>query len=241
MARRPFRGILGATALLVGGFLAPGMAEAAGTGAPGESSLTGNREGTVDLATLYIERLSHGDPAASQSAALQTASPREAPRTVLAALADVPCVAAAELGEMRAGFALPDGLYVNFGYASSTFLNGASTPIQTLNVDFTASASGYAGTVTTLTNGMTTVKDISTNNVATSVITNANNELTSVQSALSSAGLTTIISNRANNQLIQHVQTLDLATSGLKPILDQQVAQSILANGLSASNALRGR
>lgn len=236
MARRPLRGILGATALLVGGFLAPGMARAASTGGLNESSPTGNREGAVDLAVLYIERLSHGDPVVSQ-----TASPREAPRTILAALADVPRVAAAELGEMRAGFALPDGLFVSFGYASSTFLNGASTPIQTLNVDFTASASGYAGTVTTLTNGVTTIKDIATSNVATSVITNANNGLTSVQSALTSAGLTTIISNQANNQLIQHVQTLDLATSGLKPILDQQVAQSIVANGLGASNALRGR
>lgn len=241
MARRPLRGILGATALLVGGFLAPGMARAASTDGLNESSPTGNRAGAVDLAALYIERLSQGDQAAPQPVVSQTASPREAPRTILAALADVPRVAAAELGEMRAGFALPDGLFVSFGYASSTFLNGASTPIQTLNVDFTASASGYAGTVTTLTNGVTTIKDIATSNVATSVITNANNGLTSVQSALTSAGLTTIISNQANNQLIQHVQTLDLATSGLKPILDQQVAQSIVANGLSASNALRGR
>lgn len=222
MARRQFRDTLGAAAMLLGGLCAPGLSFAAGS----------DEGGRRDLSTVYAERL---------SLVAGTRQDTAGPPTVMAELAGVARVGASELGQMRAGFALSNGISVDFGFTSSTFLNGGTTPVQTLNVTFNGSSSSYSGLATITNNGVTQTTNLTSAGGVTGVLTSLNNGLTSVQTTLGNTGLTTVITNQANNQIIQQLQTLNLTASGLKPILDQQAAQSILSNGLSAANILRGR
>ena len=130
---------------------------------------------------------------------------------------------------------------MDFGFTSATFLNGDTTPIQTLNVDFHGRGGSYSGSATTTSSGVTQTNNLTSGNFAASDVTIANQNLTSVQTTISDAGLTTIIKNQANGQLIQHFQTLNLATAGLKPILDRQVNQAILSNALNAATILHER
>ena len=233
MARRLSRYALAVSAILVGGAVTPGITCAAGP--------AGGRK--LDLSAVYGQRLGLTAPAADLIAAMPIAATpvQAAPRAVMVALVGVPRVGAAELGRMRAGFGLPNGIFVDFGFTSATFLNGDTTPIQTLNVHFHGGGDRYNGSATTTSNGVTQTSSLTSSNFATNVVTLANQNLTSVQTMIGGAGLTTIIKNQANGQLIQHFQTLNLATTGLKPILDQQVTQAILSNALNAANILRER
>ena len=229
MACRLSRYGLAASAVLVGGVFMPCIASAASPGG-GRSKL--------DLSAVYAQRLG----LTAQVAAQITAAPLPAaPHTVMVALAGVPRVGTTELGRMRAGFALPNGIWASFGFTSTTFLNGNSTPIQTLNIGFSGSGNSYSGSVSTTSNGVEQTNSLTSGGLATKVFTAANNGLTSVQTMIGDSGLTTVIKNEANGQLIQHFQTLNLATSGLQPILEQQTTQEILSTALNAGKVFHGR
>lgn len=233
MARRLFRHAFGAAVFIAGGVCVPGLALAAGD----------NDAGRRDLSEVYVERLTLFAAAARPAGAMWARTTRAAtePNTVTAALADVARVGDSELGEMRAGFSLPGGISLDFGFTSSTYLNGASDPVQTLNVAFSGSGSNYSGSATITSNGVTETASLTTSGTTTSVLTTVNNGLTSVQTVIGSSGLTTIVSNQANNQTIQQVQTLNMTTSGLAAAMSRQVTQLLLSNALGAANVLRGR
>jgi len=164
--------------------------------------------------------------------------------TIVLALAGVPRVSSSALALMRAGFESRTGIRWDFGFSSATFFDG--DPVQTLNIggssDGTASGTTVHSSVTTQIQGSPqTVTSISSNPPTTSLITTANNGLTSVQTIIGSAGLSTIIKNQADNQLIQHFQTITLTISGLNAMVSQQVTQSILSRALDAGHMFQGR
>ncbi len=61
---------------------------------------------------------------------------------------------------------------------------------------------------------------------------------TSVVSTLGGGGLTNIVANTANNQLIQQVTTINIGITGLQQLLQQGVPGSVMSQ-LNAVNALR--
>jgi len=168
-----------------------------------------------------------------------------APARIMTALAGVTQVSSGELGAMRAGFALPNGMMVNFGFLSSTFVNDSANPVQALNIQGWASGgsggTSFGGTSTTTNLGVTATVPLTPGGVTAPVLTAVNNGMTNIQSWISNSGLSTVISNQANNQLIQHYQTLNVDIGGLKAMVSQQVTQSILSRALDAAHIFRGR
>ena len=167
------------------------------------------------------------------------------PAPIMTALAGVARVSSGELGAMRAGFALPNGMTIDFGFMSSTFVNGGANPVQAFNVQGWASGgpggTSFGGTTSTTNLGVTATVPLAAGGLGTPVSTAVNGNMTTIQSWIGNSGLSTIISNQANNQLIQHFQTIDVNISGLKAMVSQQVTQSILSRALDAAQIFRGR
>lgn len=157
---------------------------------------------------------------------------------ILLALADVPQVSSSTLATMRAGFALPNGLTVSFGFDIATSLmnqSDVSPIVQSFNIQGTAIGSTIAGTVTTQNQGGSpTTVTLAASSLPISLATTANNGLTSVLTSIGSGGLITVISNNAANQLVQHTQTLNVDISGMQQMLSQQAQQSIVLRSLNA-------
>ncbi len=167
------------------------------------------------------------------------------PAPIMTALAGAARVSSGELGAMRAGFALPNGVMVDFGFMSSTFVNGGANPVQAFNIQGWANGgsggTSFGGTSSTTNLGVTATVPLASGGVATSVSTAVNGNMTTIQSWINNSGLSTVISNQANNQLIQHFQTVNVNISGLKAMVSQQVTQSILSRALDAAQIFRGR
>lgn len=252
MRRNTVRLAIAASSFVVLGLLASTNGQAETSIAGPESA----RQPAVDLSVYYARQLgmlaptatSFGQPAAEvaqvvgsgQRTAQAAASPVPAPRgagKIVLALADVPRVSSSKLGTMRAGFALPNGVLVNFGFDSATFLNGSGTPIQVFNVVGSASGSLVTGNVTTQSQGPSQTVPLTSFNLAP-LVTTTPDGLTSIVTAFGGSGLRTVISNQANKQMIQHLQTLNVDISGLSAILSQQVAQSLLNRAFGTRNVL---
>jgi hypothetical protein len=159
------------------------------------------------------------------------------PGRILLALADVPQVSSSTLATMRGGFELPNGLTVNFGFDIATSLANQTDGlpvVQSLNIQGTASGSTISGTIITQNQGGTTTVPLTVGSLPISLLTTANSGQTSVLTSIGSGGLITVISNNAANQLVQHVQTLNVDISGMTRMLSQQAQQSIISRSLNA-------
>lgn len=208
----------------------------------------------VDLSVYYARQLGLLDPTATsfgtpssaiaqitpvrQQVATASAPPPAGTAKIVLALADVPRVSSSQLGTMRAGFALPNGVSVNFGFDSATFLNGATSPVQVFNITGSAIGSAVSGSVTTQNQTPSTMTVPLTSFNPNSLVTTVNGGLTSIMTEIGTSGLSTVINNQANNQLVQHFQTVNVDISGLSAMLSQQVAQSALSRALGVGKAL---
>ncbi len=197
----------------------------------------------VDLSSYYAARLDLGAAVRSSGNQRQSAiSGAEQP--ILLALAGVPEVPRSQLADMRGGFELPGGVTVNFGFTSSTLVQsqGAAVPsiVQTFTVNGVASGSSLSGTITQQANGTAATSPIGSGSI--SQLVSANQGATQVLTSLTSGGLTTLISNAAPNQMIQHELTEDLNVSGLRQLMSTSAPSfTTLSSALLQANSFNHR
>jgi hypothetical protein len=197
----------------------------------------------VDLSSYYAARLDLGS-AVTPSHDRGQSELSEAEKPILLALAALPEVPRSQLADIRGGFELPGGVTVNFGFTSSTLLQNQGAPVasiaQTFTVSGVASGSSLSGTITQQANGGTATSPIGSG--STSQLVSANQGATQVLTSLTNGGLTTLISNAAPNQSIQHVLTENLDVSGLRQQMSTKVPSfTTLSSALLQANSFNHR
>jgi hypothetical protein len=175
----------------------------------------------------------------------------------------------AQLGDVRGGVDLGPGIVLNFSFQQATFVNNdlvqnivvptititpgagmasvASDPLAAsagirpnVNVPSLAGLSlsgptrnASAATISSTVLGNGTIQ--AQINPATLV----NNGVTSIVSTIGGGGLTNIVGNTANNQLVQQMTTVDVGISGLSQLLQQSVSTTILNRLAPIAGAIR--
>ena len=157
-----------------------------------------------------------------------------------------------ELSGVRGGLSIGQGVVLNFAFQEATFVNhnlAQSIVVPTITVS--------PGSNTASVGGMTvgvSVGNFSPNSVA--VIGNAaaqlpvssptiaiqsilNNGMTSVVSSVGGGGVTNLISNTANDQLVQQLITADINISGLSQTIQQSVASTVVSRVQAATSQFR--
>jgi hypothetical protein len=156
-----------------------------------------------------------------------------------------------ELGGIRGGLSIGSGVVLNFAFQEATFVNHNLTQnvvIPTITVSPGSTTASIAG-VTVPGGG---VSNFSPNSVAgvgalgTPVSSPAlavqsilNSGMTQVVSSIGGGGVTNLISNTANNQLIQQVITANINISGLSQTVQQSVASTVLSRVQAATSQFR--
>ena len=156
-----------------------------------------------------------------------------------------------ELGGIRGGLSIGSGVVLNFAFQEATFVNHNLTQnvvIPTITVSPGSTTASVAG-VTVPGGG---VSNFSPNSVAgvgalgTPVSSPAlavqsilNSGMTQVVSSIGGGGVTNLISNTANNQLIQQVITANINISGLSQTVQQSVASTVLSRVQAATSQFR--
>lgn len=97
------------------------------------------------------------------------------------------------------------------------------------------SASGGGNATTVISSG----SQVQTSSLVPGVQSLGGNGTTSVATTLGAGGLTNVVSNTANNQLIQQVTTLDIGVSGLSKLLQQGVSSSVMTRLTSGASSFR--
>jgi hypothetical protein len=197
----------------------------------------------IDLGSYDAARLDLDAPARSPDEHMQSGL-SSAEKPVAFALAGVHEVPSSQLADIRGGFELPGGIIVNFGFTSSTLLQGQGAPLpsimQTFTVSGNASGSSLSGTITQQANGITTSSPIGSGPM--SQLVQANQGATQVLTSLTNGGLTTVINNAASNQLVQHVLTENLDVSGLQQKMSTDLPSfSTLSSALLQANRFNHR
>ena len=194
------------------------------------------------LAGCYNSRIVIPDepiaPAAKTAghAAVQPASAAIGEHLAAAALDD------SQLSEVRGGFSTGSGMVVNFSFQEATYVNHNLTQsivAPTITVS-PGSATGAAATATASGSALAPIGNLATQVQASSptlaIQSILNNGMTSVVSSLGGGGVTNMVSNAANNQLIQQVITANIGITGLSQTIQQNVASTV-ASRLAAANS----
>jgi hypothetical protein len=156
-----------------------------------------------------------------------------------------------ELGGIRGGLSVGSGVVLNFAFQEATFVNHNLTQnivIPTITVSPGSTTASVAG-VTVPGGG---VSNFSPNSVAgvgalaTPVSSPAlavqsilNSGMTQIVSSVGGGGVTNLISNTANNQLIQQMITANINISGLSQTVQQSVASTVLSRVQAATSQFR--
>jgi hypothetical protein len=144
------------------------------------------------------------------------------------------------LGEIRGGLSTGSGVVVNFSFQEATYLNNnlaQNIVVPTVTVspgsNTTSMASTFSpGAVARI--GNTAQSQVGTPAQAIQSIVNSG--MTSIVSNFSKGGITNVIGNTANNQLIQQMITANIGITGLSQAMQQNVASTVLGH-LAAANA----
>ncbi len=140
-------------------------------------------------------------------------------------------VAAAELAEMRGGFALPQGVTVAFGFDITTIVNGLPAQRFTLGPDGTLAISGAAGAPPATGAGqpLPALAETVLNDGATRILT-----------ALGLGTAATIIGNTADGQHVARHAVFDITIDGMGAQLARRAQEDVLTRALG-TRALLGR
>lgn len=138
-----------------------------------------------------------------------------------------------QLGEIRGGFE-GNGVSVTFGFDIKTFIN--QNLVQTLSVApvtiFTQLQNSSSQTVSD-----PALVDTSTqNSIIPKQITStgsSGNTLTTISNSISPSGITELIQNQANNQLVQEIKTYNINVSGLQSELNGAASVDQLSHSLN--------
>ena len=157
-----------------------------------------------------------------------------------------------ELSGVRGGLSVGSGVVLNFAFQEATFVDHNLTQsivVPTITVS-PGSATANVGGIA-VAGG---VGNFSPNSVA--VIGNAaaqlpvssptlaiqsvlNSGMTSIVSTVSGGGVTNLISNTANNQLVQQLITANIDISGLSQTIQQNVASTVVSRVQAATSQFR--
>jgi hypothetical protein len=145
-----------------------------------------------------------------------------------------------QLGGIRGGLSTGSGVVVNFSFQEATYVN--HNVVQSIIVPtITVSPGSTAGVATTaIGSALAPIENLArqfqTGSPTLAIQSILNNGMTSVASNLGGGGVTSLVSNAANNQLIQQVITANIEITGLAQTLHQNVASTV-AHGLTAANS----
>lgn len=120
---------------------------------------------------------------------------------------------ASELNELRGGFYLPTGGFLNFGLEIQHFVNHVmdnDTVINQVENHWTETQTTPTGTTTGPLTSFPTI---------TTTTTNPKGGSTTVTTSLTSNAITTLVQNTANNVPIQTVTTVNVSTQGFQNAL----------------------
>jgi hypothetical protein len=142
-----------------------------------------------------------------------------------------------DLGQIRGGLSVGSGLVVNFAFQEATYVNHSlaqNIVVPTLTVSpgsmAGAGASFSPGSVAAIGNSATQV-----NSPALAVQSLVNSGMTSIVSNVGGQGVSNVIANTANNQLVQQVITANIGITGLSQTIQQSVAATVLSRVQAAS------
>ena len=144
------------------------------------------------------------------------------------------------LGEIRGGLSTGSGVVMNFSFQEATYVNNnlaQSIVIPTVTVspgsNTTAVANSFSpGAIAPAGN----IVQAQVSSPAQAVQSIVNNGMTTIVGSLSKDGITNVIGNTANNQLIQQVITANIGITGLSQAMQQSVASTAMGH-LAAANA----
>jgi hypothetical protein len=144
------------------------------------------------------------------------------------------------LGEIRGGLSTGSGVVMNFSFQEATYVNNNLTQsivIPTVTVspgsNTTAMANSFSpGAIAPVGN----IVQAQVSSPAQAVQSIVNNGMTTIVGSLSKGGITNVIGNTANNQLIQQVITANIGITGLSQAMQQSVASTAMGH-LAAANA----
>lgn len=156
-----------------------------------------------------------------------------------------------ELGGIRGGLSVGSGVVLNFAFQEATFVNHNLTQnvvIPTITVSPGSTTASVAG-VTVPGGGVSNFSPNSVagvGNLATPVSSPAlavqsilNSGMTQVVSNIGGGGVTNLISNTANNQVVQQLITANINISGLSQTVQQSVASTVLSRVQAATSQFR--
>jgi hypothetical protein len=157
-----------------------------------------------------------------------------------------------DLSGIRGGLSISSGLILNFAFQEATFVNhnlAQSIVVPTITVSpdsGTAAAAGVAlpgglsgfspSSVAAIGNA---AAQLPVNSPALAVQSILNSGMTSIVSSVNGGGVTNLISNTANNQLVQQVITANIGITGLSQTIQQSVASTVLSRVQAATSQFR--
>jgi hypothetical protein len=154
-------------------------------------------------------------------------------------------VAVEELAVMRAGFA-QGGVVVNFGFDVTTSLNGipmqrVTLPTGPVGGEMPVSVTRFA-TPAELSAGAplreTEMRGLSAGGMPFSVVLPANEGATRIATTIGEGGITSLLQNTANGQMLQRTGRFDIEIVGLRAQLTHAAMQAYVASALTARQAL---
>jgi hypothetical protein len=149
------------------------------------------------------------------------------------------------LSEVRGGLDAGSGMLLSFSFQEATYVNHSLA--QTIVVPTVTIAPGMStmAAASGLSNNATIpIAPITNSTVQTQVNSAApglpsllNGGMTQIASALGGGGLTNVISNSANNQLVQQVIAANIGITGMSQALQSQGVASTVMNRLTSATS----
>jgi hypothetical protein len=192
----------------------------------------------VYLAGCYDSRIiAPGEPIApaaktADHAAVQPENAAIGERLAATALDD------SQLSEVRGGFSTGSGMVVNFSFQEATYVNhnlAQSIAVPTMTISPGAGAALAAVAL----NSVVPIMHSHISSPATAIQSLANNGMMSVVSSLGGGGVTNVVGNSANNQLVQQMITANIGITGLSQALQQSTASTVLSRVAVANSQFR--
>ena len=191
-----------------------------------------------------------GDGIAASARSEKHREDQAAPVAIAKAFADV-ALDDRELGGIRGGLSVGSGVVLNFAFQEATFVNHNLTQnivVPTITVSPGSATATVAG-VTAPGGGVSNFSPSSVagvGNLATPVSSPAlavqsilNSGMTQVVTSVGGGGVTNLISNTANNQLVQQLITANINISGLSQTVQQSVASTVMSRVQAATSQFR--
>lgn len=149
------------------------------------------------------------------------------------------------LSEVRGGLDAGSGMVLNFSFQEATYVNhNLAQTIVVPTVTIVPGTSTMAATSGLGNNSTVPIAPISNSTLQTQVNSAApglpsllNGGMTQIASALGGGGLTNVISNSANNQLVQQVIAANIGITGLSQVLQSQGVASTVTNRLTSATS----